>query len=459
MKRNENLPLNLIEKMNARVSLIASVIALTVICIVFNRIDYYMIRMPAQEAVQTMQQNEKSVQTGNEAAVSTTSVSVVAVGDNLITESLLGSGRYNSGQWNYDHLYTQVKSLIQGADVAVVNQETPFTSSHEQVSGSEPYATPTEVGDALVEAGFDVVSLATEYMARQGQELLTQTMDYWNSQPQVQTVGITDTNNPSRIKIIESGGIRLAFLNYCLPIQGMTIQLTSTGSYQIPTFEQEKVASAVASAKEEADCVIFCAHWGRNQEPMPTEYEKEWAAFLLRQGVDVVLGSFPGVLSPYVTLMDNAGHSMLIYYSLGGFISTGDTLKQLLSGMASFTIQKTTDASGSRVSIQNPDLIPLVMHVDYDQGEYGVYRLSDYTETMAQNHSVISYFGEDFSVNRLNTKLDEILSMHVIPSEKTGQLDAVFDEAGNMYSTDGSYLEDTDSITSVQYYENLSNNN
>ena len=43
----------------------------------------------------------------------------------------------------------------------MVNQETPFTTDHSAVSGTAPYATPTEVGDALVNAGFNVVTSAT----------------------------------------------------------------------------------------------------------------------------------------------------------------------------------------------------------------------------------------------------------------------------------------------------------
>lgn len=62
---------------------------------------------------------------------------------------------------------------------------------------------------------------------------------------------------------------------------------------------------------------------------MPTEYEKEWANFLMEQGVDVVIGTNPNVLQPYGYLTDDAGHNMLIYYSLGNFVTGQETLKQL----------------------------------------------------------------------------------------------------------------------------------
>ena len=454
MKRKDNLPLNMIERMNARVSMIAAVIVLVVLCVLFNRLDYYMVRRPAQDADRAAKQRQEKEEVQKELdPTQVSSIRVAAVGDNLLTDSLIGSGRYNSGQWNYDHLYAHVSPLIQAADLAVVSQETPFTDNHDEVSGSFPYLSPVESGDALSEAGFDVVSLSTEYMAAAGTSYLAGTMEYWNSQPGIVTVGVHASGSGYEIRYVEVQDIRIAFINCCMPIQGRTLELSGGSGYEPDVFDREALIKAIEQAREESDCLIFCAHWGRNQEPMPTEYEKEWAELLLKQGVDVVLGSFPRVLSPYVTLMDEDGHSMLVYYSLGGFVSTGDTLKQLLGGMASFTIQKVTDASGTTVQILNPDLVPLVMHYDYDNAEYGVYPLSDYTDSLAASHSVSSYYGEEFTRERLSKKLDEILSMQVEPSGRTEQSDAVFDSDGNMYTRDGSYLEDAWSITSGQYYE------
>ena len=41
----------------------------------------------------------------------------------------------------------------------------------------------------------------------------------------------------------------------------------------------------IQKAKQQADCIIFVAHWGTEDETMPNEYEKQWAAYLMEQGV------------------------------------------------------------------------------------------------------------------------------------------------------------------------------
>ena len=46
----------------------------------------------------------------------------------------------------------------------MINQETVLTTDHDAVSSYPSFATPTEVGDAIVKAGFDVVESATNHI-------------------------------------------------------------------------------------------------------------------------------------------------------------------------------------------------------------------------------------------------------------------------------------------------------
>lgn len=453
MKKNDNIPLNLREKNNSRISFLVSVAVLIVLCLIFNQMDYNLIRKPAEQAKKTAEAEKKKQE---EAAVTSevTTASILAVGDNLVQPSLLQSGQYESGSWNYDHVFTNMKDLVSAADLAMVNQETPF-AGHDSVSGTAPYATPTEMGDALMAAGFDIITSATSFMDDNGYDFLSTTFDFWkNSYPDTTVLGIHETQEDAdSVKVVDVNGIKIAFLNYTFPSASTG---ESTGKeYMIDTFDTQTVAAAIQKAKEAADCVIFAANWGKTEEPMPTEYEKQWANFLMQQGVDVVLGTNPNVLQPYGYLTDDEGHNMLIYYSLGNFVSGQETLKQLLGGMANFTIEKTVSEEETTVKIKDATMTPLVMHYNYEDGDYMPYLLSDYTEELASRHSVRDIIGEEFSLANLQTKYDEIMSMNVTPSTKTSLLDVSFDSDGNMIDKDGNYIEDTDSISSGQYYQNL----
>ena len=189
---------------------------------------------------------------------------------------------------------------------------------------------------------------------------------------------------------------------------------------------------------------------------MPNEYEKQWTAFLLEQGVDVVIGGNPHVLQPYGRIFDDSGNSMLVYYSLGNFVTGQESLNKLLGGMASFTVQKTVKDGVENVEILTPELTPVVMHYDTANGEFGPYLLDDYTETLASSHSVRDIIGEEFSLSNLKNKFDEIMSMNVKPSTGTNLLNVKFDWDGNMVDkSSGDIVEDTESIQAWQYYEQL----
>ena len=477
MKKRDNLPLNYKERLNSRTSFLVSIAVLVVLCLVFNQMDYTMIRQPAAQAKKAADLQKQKEEEAAATTQEVTTATVLAVGDNLVQPSLLASGQSETGAWNYDSVYANLKSDIQAADIAMVNQETPFTTDHSAVSGTAPYATPTEVGDALVNAGFNVVTSATALIDDNGSSMINETLNYWEtSHPDVTLVGIhksqTSTNTA---KIVEINGIKIAFLDYTFPAygsqsgisdnsadttgssasSGSTATSSSSKGSMIDTFNTADVAAAIKQAKASADCVIFSANWGKTEEPMPTEYEKEWANFLMEQGVDVVIGTNPNVLQPYGYLTDDSGHNMLIYYSLGNFVTGQETLKQLLGGMAAFTIQKTVDGDQTSIQIQDATLTPLVMHYSYDTLEYAPYKLDDYTDALAAAHSVRQSIGDEFSLENLQTKYDEIMSMNVTPSTKTDLLDVTFDSDGNMLDSNGNYVEDNDSITSSWYYQTL----
>ena len=109
----------------------------------------------------------------------------------------------------------------------------------------------------------------------------------------------------------------------------------------IDMIRKDKITAMIQKAKQQADCIIFVAHWGTEDETMPNEYEKQWAAYLMEQGVNVIIGGHPHVLQPYGRLTDDKGNETVVFYSLGNFVSTQQKLEELLGGMAKFTIQKT----------------------------------------------------------------------------------------------------------------------
>lgn len=453
VKRNfkENIPLNFRERSNARASLLASVIVLAVLVILFNQLDYRMIRKPAIDAQKkTAAAKEKPETTATTSDVTT--ASVIAVGDNLYHQSLIDAGASEDGNWNYDKIYTHITDAIKDADIRMIDQETVFTTDHDSVSSYPSFATPTEVGDAIVKAGFNVVESANNHIDDFGEGFLTDTLNFWKTKyPDVTLLGIHDSQEDAdTVKIREVNGINIAFLDYTY---GTNVGGIEGKDYMIDMIRKEKITTMIQKAKQQADCIIFVAHWGTEDETMPNEYEKQWAAYLMEQGVNVIIGGHPHVLQPYGRISDGKGNETVVFYSLGNFVSTQQKLEELLGGMAKFTIQKTVENGKTSIQILTPTVEPLVMHYNSDAGEFGPYMLSDYTEELASQNGVQKYIGDGvFTLDNLKKKFNEIMSMNVTPSTGTNLLDVTIDTDLNMVDSSGNIVEDTDSITAEQYY-------
>ena len=452
VKRNsrDNIPLNFRERSNARTSLIASIVVLAFLVLFFNQLDYRLIRKPAIDA-QKKTAAIKEQQKTEAAATETTTASVIAVGDNLYHQSLIDAGASEDGNWNYDKIYTHILDAIKDADVKMIDQETVFTTDHDSVSSYPSFATPTEVGDAIIKAGFNVVESANNHIDDFGEGFLNDTLNFWKTKyPDVTLLGIHDSQEDSdTVKIREVNGIKIAFLDYTY---GTNVGGIEGKDYMIDMIRKEKITTMIQKAKKQADCIIFVAHWGTEDETMPNEYEKQWAAYLMEQGVNVIIGGHPHVLQPYGRLTDDKGNETVVFYSLGNFVSTQQKLEELLGGMAKFTIQKTVQNGKTSIQILTPTVEPLVMHYNSEAGEFGPYMLSDYTEELASQHGVQKYIGNVFTLDNLKKKFNEIMSMNVTPSTGTDLLDVTINTDLNMVDASGNVVEDTNSITAEQYY-------
>jgi len=83
---------------------------------------------------------------------------------------------------------------------------------------------------------------------------------------------------------------------------------------------------------------------------------------------------------------EGSDRRMLVYYSLGNFISHQTSVNQLCGGMARITIEK----NNGKISISSAKIVPVVCwYAKNDSGKYdfSVYKLGDYTQALADSHA------------------------------------------------------------------------
>lgn len=329
--------------------------------------------------------NEEETTKGSTEVVNS-KVTLIAVGDNLIHNTLIAAGEQEDGSLDYTSLYANIKPDIEKADIAVIDQETILGGDSFEYTGYPLFNSPWEIGDAAIDAGFDIFNCATNHTMDMGWAGIEKELEYFSDKKNVVALGINaDEREYNTITYYEKNSITFALLNYTYGTNG--ISLPEDKPWCVNLLDEEKVTADIKEAREHADVVIVFPHWGTENSHEVSDYQREYTQLFSDLGVDIVIGCHPHVLQPveWVT-NETTGKKMIVYYSLGNFISHQIELDQLCGGMAQLTIEK----HGDDIEISSAKLVPIVCHYnrgDNDKFEFDVYKLSDYTDELASTHS------------------------------------------------------------------------
>ncbi|MCM1091200.1 MAG: CapA family protein [Butyrivibrio sp.] len=331
-------------------------------------------------------------------------LTLLMVGDILLHTPVEESALQTDGSYRFDAIFANTRDYIQAADLALVNQEVILGGAELGISGYPAFNAPFEVGDALTDAGFDVICHATNHALDKGRKGILNCISYWQeSHPQITVLGINDSEeSQSDIYIYKQNDISVAILNYTYGTNG--IPLPEDMPYAVNMLDKERVTADIQRAEELADFTIVCPHWGTEYRLTPDSMQEEWTDIFLENGVDLVLGTHPHVIEPIEWVRDeDSGHQMLVYYSLGNYVNwtsgTGEGVaNRMVGGMAKITLA--LDEKGD-VVIADYGVQALVCHVEDGVDGVTVYPLSEYSEELEARNAIVSQddnFSKDYCI-------------------------------------------------------------
>ena len=324
-------------------------------------------------------------------------VNIIAVGDNLIHNSVLKSGKINDSTYNFNRLFDIMKNDFQEADIAIINQETILGGSFRPYDGYPNFNSPNELGNAIVEAGFDVVLQASNHTLDVGVQGVVNCIEYWKQQKGITYLGINESQEENEnIKVVEKNGIRFALLNYTYGLNGHT--LPKDKSYLVNLIDTASVIKDIRKAEQIADFTIVFPHWGVEYVYEPNKHQKALAKIMTKHGADLIIGTHPHVLQPVEWIEAENGNKALCYYSLGNYTSGQKATPRVLGGMAKLSISKVNDS----IFIEEAEIVPTITHYEWVNGTslHQTYKLSDYTEKLEKRHS-LNYYDSTFSFNAI----------------------------------------------------------
>ena len=140
-------------------------------------------------------------------------ISLLMVGDILLHTPVEEAAKQEDGSYNFDAIFANVQEEIQAADLAIVNQEVILGGEDLGISGYPAFNAPFAVGDALIDAGFDVVCHGTNHALDKGKKGLLNCINFWREEyPQAAVLGIHDSQeSQDEIFVYEQDGIKVPF--------------------------------------------------------------------------------------------------------------------------------------------------------------------------------------------------------------------------------------------------------
>ena len=359
---------------------------------------------------------------------STTSVSLVMVGDNLIHSSIYKDAKRLAGGNGYDFkpIIEYIKEKVQNYDLAYYNQETVLGGSELGVSDYPTFNSPQEAGDAMLDAGFNLVSLATNHTMDRGEKAVLASNEYWKKhENEALAVGTYSSEEErNKVQIREKNGIKYAMLSYTYGTNGISVPngkeylvnvWPTNLSINDPSRDKEyqaykeQVKKDIEAVRNQVDVLMVAMHWGVEYTHNPTEYEKDSAKFLADNNVDIVIGAHPHVIQP-VTWIDDT----LVIYSLGNFVSAqlqDQNYNKMVGLMTSVNITKTVKDGKTEIKID--DVKNELIFTYYNKNSWSNFKVIPFS-----NENIGKYLPNYKSVyetyKKVVQKLDE--NMVVVPA-------------------------------------------
>lgn len=242
------------------------------------------------------------------------------------------AARRADGTFDYTESFAAVAPLFRAADLAVVNLETTLTR-RPPYRGYPCFRSPAALGEQLRRMEIDAVLLANNHCCDGGSAGIATTVQVLDSLGIRHTGAFADTLDFKRNNTlyIERCGIRFALLNYTYGTNGIPVPRGCI----VNLIDTLRIGADLAAARDSADCVVACMHWGNEYQRQPDAGQRRLAEFLRRHGADLIIGSHPHVIQPFEA--DSTGVTL---YSLGNFVS--NQRKRYCDGglLARITVEK-----------------------------------------------------------------------------------------------------------------------
>ena len=212
----------------------------------------------------------------------------------------------------YENIFSDVTEIIAQADFRILNFECPIVNGEcRPIEKNSPCLKTTKNSlKPIVDAGFNVVTLANNHFYDFGDKGITDTIDELDKLNIAHVGGGKNLNISSEILFLQKGGKKVAIINCCEHEFSIATENTA-GCNPLNPINQWY---AIQKARNTADYVIVIVHGGHEMCQLPSLRMKETYHFFIDSGADVVINHHQHCYSGFEKYKGKP-----IFYGLGNF--------------------------------------------------------------------------------------------------------------------------------------------
>ncbi|MDN5860826.1 MAG: CapA family protein, partial [Pseudonocardia sp.] len=256
-----------------------------------------------------------------------TSFTLVATGDVLVLQEgalvrgAAAAGRANGTGFDFSPVLARVAPVIQGADLAICHLETPLAPPGGPFRGYPLFDVQPQIVDALVGAGYDTCSTASNHALDRGYDGLARTLDALDVRGMGHTGTFRTREESQPPWITEVNGVRVGHISWTYGLNGLARPAGKPWSVNVFDANAADAKGILADARRVrtagAEVVVVSVHCCVEYTVAPTPVQVKIAETLLASpDVDLVLGHHAHVVQP----MERIGGKWVVY-GLGNHIA------------------------------------------------------------------------------------------------------------------------------------------
>lgn len=330
------------------------------------------------------------------------------IGDIMCHNTQYKDAYTSNDSYDFSYVFTDIKSYINEADIAVGNLETTFAGKARGYSNYPTFNTPEQLAYNLKDFGIDVVSTANNHCMDKNFSGLVSTLNYLDDAG-IAHMGTNATQeDQNKVLIKEVNGIKIAFLAFTYGTNG--IPIPSDKPFAVNLIDDNLILNQLSLAKEQnPDLICVNMHWGIEYQTKQNKEQERLANLLFTNGADVILGSHPHVLQPMekktITLEDGSTKDCFVIYSLGNFMS-GQTYPNTRNSVI-LNMSFTKSGETGKTTINSASYVPIYMY-KAASGSVQRYKVLDIEKAIQNYESGTNISIGQANYSTLKTELSKI---------------------------------------------------